>query len=119
MSDASRTATDLLMRHAVTADHQLALPVDPVAIARAEGVRMRNVYDAFDRWDAAVDLGRALKPDGADPGWATDFAYALLMPAEIVRVMFASDLNTPEMACRFDVPWCRVRRRLAMLGLYG
>ena len=119
MSGAPQAAHDLLLRHAATADHQLALPVDPAAIARAEGVRMRGVYDAFDRWDAAVDLGRALKPNGADPGWANDFAYALLMPAEIVRVMFASDLNVPEMTCRFDVPWCRVRHRLAMLGLYG
>ena len=39
------------------------------------------------------------------------------MPAEIIRVMFASDLDIPEMAQRFGVPWCQVRRRLAMLGL--
>lgn len=39
------------------------------------------------------------------------------MPAEIMRVMFASDLDVPEMACGFGAPWCQVRRRLAMLGL--
>ena len=48
---------------------------------------------------------------------AGDFAYALLMPAEIMRVMFASDLDVPEMARRFGVPWCQVQRRLAMIGL--
>lgn len=62
-------------------------------------------------------LGRALEPDGAESGWPGKFAYALLMPAEIIRVMSASDLDVPEMAQRFGVPWCQIRRRLAMLGL--
>lgn len=117
MTAASRAAHSLLLRHAVTPDGQLALPVDPAAIARAEGVDIPPVRDAYGRWEAAVALGRALEPDGAEFGWPGKFAYALLMPAEIVRVMFASDLDVPEMARGFGVPWCQVRRRLAMLGL--
>lgn len=117
MTKASTIAHDLLQRHAATPDHQLALPVDPAAIARAEGVDVPPVRDAYGRWDSAVALGRALEPDGAEFGWPGDFAYALLMPAEIVRAMSASDLDVPEMARRFGAPWCQVRRRLAMLGL--
>lgn len=117
MTKASQMAHDLLQRHAATPDHQLALPVDPAVIARTEGIDMTPVRDAYERWDAAVALGRALEPDGAEFGWPGEFAYALLMPAEIVRVMFASDLDVPEMARRFGVTWCQVRRRLAMLGL--
>ena len=117
MTKASNIVHDLLQRHAATPDHQLALPVDPAAIARAEGVDMPPVQNAYGRWEAAVALGRALEPNGAEFGWPGDFAYALLMPAEIVRVMFASDLDVPEMARGFGVPWCQVRRRLAMLGL--
>lgn len=117
MTKASNIAHDLLQRHAATPDHQLALPVDPAAIARAEGIDVPSVGDAYGRWDSAVALGRALEPDGAEFGWPGDFAYALLMSAGIVRVMFASDLDMPEMARRFGVPWCQVRRRLAMLGL--
>ena len=117
MTAASGAAPGLLLRHAATSDGQLALPVDPAAIARAEGVDMPPVQNAYGRWEAAVALGRALEPDGAEFGWPGDFAYALLMPAEIMRVMFASDLDVPEMARRFGVPWCQVRRRLAMLGL--
>lgn len=90
MTKASQTAHDLLLRHATTPDGQLPLP---------------------------VALGRALEPDGAEFGWPGDFAYALLMPAEIIRVMFVSDLDMPEMARKFGVPWCQVRRHLAMLGL--
>lgn len=78
---------------------------------------MPPVRDAYGRWDSAVALGRALEPDGAEFGWPGDFAYALLMPAEVVRAMSASDLDVPEMARRFGAPWCQVRRRLAMLGL--
>lgn len=117
MTAASGAAHGLLLRHAATSDGQLALPVDPAAIARAEGVDMPPVRDAYGRWDSAMALGRALEPDGAEFGWPGDFAYALLMSAGIVRVMFASDLDVPEMARRFIVPWCQVRRRLAMLGL--
>lgn len=117
MTEASNIAHDLLQRHAATPDHQLALPVDPAAIARAEGIDVPPVQNAYGRWEAAVALGRALEPNGAEFGWRGDFAYALLMPAEIVRVMFASDLDVPEMARGFGVPWCQVRRRLAMLGL--
>lgn len=117
MTEASNIAHDLLQRHAATPDHQLALPVNPAAIARAEGIDVPSVGDAYGRWDSAVALGRALEPDGAEFGWPGDFAYALLMSAGIVRVMFASDLDVPEMARRFGVPWCQVRRRLAMLGL--
>lgn len=117
MTEASNIAHDLLQRHAATPDHQLALPVDPAAIARAEGIDVPSVGDAYGRWDSAVALGRALEPDGAEFGWPGDFAYALLMSAGIVRVMFASDLDVPEMARRFGVLWCQVRRRLAMLGL--
>ena len=117
MTEASNIAHDLLQRHAATPDHQLALPVDPAAIARAEGIDVPSVGDAYGRGDSAVALGRALEPDGAEFGWPGDFAYALLMSAGIVRVMFASDLDVPEMARRFGVPWCQVRRRLAMLGL--
>lgn len=117
MTAASGAAHGLLLRHAATSDGQLALPVDPAAIARAEGVDMPPVRDAYGRWDSAMVLGRALEPDGAEFGWPGDFAYALLMPAEIMRVMFASDLDVPEMARRFGMPWCQVQRRLAMLGL--
>ena len=117
MTAASGAAHGLLLRHAATSDGQLALPVDPAAIARAEGVDMPQVRDAYGRWDSAMALGRALEPDGAESGWPGDFAYALLMPAEIMRVMFASDLDVSEMARRFGVPWCQVRRRLAMLRL--
>lgn len=45
MTKASNIAHDLLQRHAATPDHQLALPVDPAAIARAEGVDMPPVGD--------------------------------------------------------------------------
>ena len=117
MTEASNIAHGLLLRHVATPDGQLALPVDPAAIARAEGIDVPSAGDAYGRWDSAVALGRALEPDGAEFGWPGKFAYALLMPAEIVRVMFASDLDVPEMARGFGVPWCQVRRRLAMLGL--
>lgn len=117
MMTASNIAHGLLLRHAATPDHQLALPVDPAAIAHAEGIDVPSVGGAYGRWDSAVALGRALEPDGAGFGWPGGFAYALLMPAEIVRVMFASDLDVPEMARGFGAPWCQVRRRLAMLGL--
>lgn len=117
MTKASNIAHGLLQRHAATPDHQLALPVDPAAIARAEGIDIPSVGDAYGRWEAAFALGRALEPDGAEFGWPGDFAYALLMPAEIMRAMFASDLDIPEMARGFGAPWCQVRRRLAMLGL--
>lgn len=117
MTEASNIAHDLLQRHAATPDHQLALPVDPAAIARAEGIDVPSVGDAYGRWNSAVALGRALEPSGAEFGWPGDFAYALLMPTEIMRVMFASNLDVPEMARGFGVPWCQVRRRLAMLGL--
>lgn len=117
MTAASGAAHGLLLQHAATSDGQLALPVDPAAIARAEGVDMPPVRDAYGRWDSAVALGRALEPDGAEFGWPGKFAYALLMPAEIMRVMFASDLDVSEMARRFGMPWCQVQRRLAMLGL--
>ena len=68
MTKASNIAHDLLQRHAATPDHQLALPVDPAAIARAEGVDMPPVQNAYGRWEAAVALGRALEPDGAEFG---------------------------------------------------
>lgn len=115
MTAASGVAHGLLLRHVTTPDGQLALPVDPAAIARAEGIDVPSVGDAYERWDSAVALGRALEPDGAEFGWPGKFAYALLMPAEIVRAMSAPDV--PGMARRFIVPWCQVRRRLAMLGL--
>lgn len=45
MTKASNIAHDLLQRHAATPDHQLALPVDPAAIARAEGIDVPSVGD--------------------------------------------------------------------------
>lgn len=45
MTKASNIAHDLLQRHAATPDHQLALPVDPAAIARAEGIDIPSVGD--------------------------------------------------------------------------
>lgn len=117
MTKASNIAHDLLQRHATTPDGQLPLPVDPAAIARAEGVDVPPGRDAYGRWDSAVALGRALEPDGVEFGWPGDFAYALLMPAEIVRAMSAPAPDVPGMARRFGVPWCQVRRRLVMLGL--
>lgn len=59
MTAASGAAHGLLLRHAATSDGQLALPVDPAAIARAEGVDMPPVQNAYGRWEAAVALGRA------------------------------------------------------------
>lgn len=117
MTAASGAAHGLLLQHVVTPDGRLALPVDPAAIARAEGIDVPSVGDAYERWDSAVALGRALEPDGVEFGWPGKFAYALLMPAEIVRAMSAPAPDVPGMARRFIVPWCQVRRRLAMLGL--
>lgn len=85
MTEASNIAHGLLLRHVATPDGQLALPVDPAAIAYAEGIDVPSVGDAYGRWDSAVALGRALEPDGAEFGWPGDFAYALLMPAEIMQ----------------------------------
>lgn len=45
MTKASQTAHGLLLRHATTPDGQLPLPVDPAAIARAEGIDMPSVGD--------------------------------------------------------------------------
>ncbi len=45
MTAASGAAHGLLLRHAATPDHQLALPVDPAAIARAEGIDVPSVGD--------------------------------------------------------------------------
>ena len=74
MTAASGAAHGLLLQHVVTPDGQLALPVDPAAISRAEGIDVPSVGDAY-------------------------------------------GLDIPEMARGFGVPWCQVRRRLAMLGL--
>ena len=54
MTKASNIAHDLLQRHAATPDHQLALPVDPAAIARAEGVDMPPVGDDMELDDDLV-----------------------------------------------------------------
>ena len=61
MTEASNIAHGLLLQHAATSDGQLALPVDPAAIARAEGIDVPSVGDAYGRWDSAVALGRALE----------------------------------------------------------
>lgn len=45
MTAASGAAHGLLLRHAATSDGQLALPVDPAAIARAEGIDVPLVGD--------------------------------------------------------------------------
>lgn len=45
MTTASNIAHGLLLRHAATPDHQLALPVDPAAIARVEGIDVPSVGD--------------------------------------------------------------------------
>ena len=45
MTAASGAAHGLLLRHAATSDGQLALPVDPAAIARAEGIDVPSVGD--------------------------------------------------------------------------
>lgn len=50
MTAASGAAHGLLLQHVVTPDGQLALPVDPVAIARAEGVDVPSVGDACYPW---------------------------------------------------------------------
>ena len=50
MTAASGAAHGLLLRHAATSDGQLVLPVDPAAIARAEGVDVPPVRDAYGRW---------------------------------------------------------------------
>lgn len=119
MSDASKTAHRLLLEHAASPDRGLNLPVDPTIVGRALSIPLEPVSDAYDRWDKAVALGRALKPADADPDWVGDFAFALLMPAEIIRVMFANGESVAAMSRDFDVPWYSVRRRLARLGLDG
>lgn len=45
MTTASNIAHGLLLRHAATPDHQLALPVDPAAIARVEGIDVQSAGD--------------------------------------------------------------------------
>lgn len=45
MTAASGAAHGLLLRHVTTPDGQLALPVDPAAIARTEGIDMPSVGD--------------------------------------------------------------------------
>lgn len=45
MTTASNIAHDLLLRHVATPDGQLALPVDPAAIARVEGIDVPSVGD--------------------------------------------------------------------------
>ena len=45
MTEASNIAHGLLLQHAATSDGQLALPVDPAAIARAEGIDVPSVGD--------------------------------------------------------------------------
>lgn len=45
MTAASGAAHGLLLRHVATPDGQLALPVDPAAIARAEGIDVPSVGD--------------------------------------------------------------------------
>lgn len=45
MTTASNIAHGLLLRHAATPDHQLALPVDPAAIARVEGIDVPSAGD--------------------------------------------------------------------------
>ena len=45
MIAASGAAHGLLLRHVATPDGQLALPVDPAAIARAEGIDVPSVGD--------------------------------------------------------------------------
>lgn len=45
MTEASNIAHGLLLRHVATPDGQLALPVDPAAIARVEGIDVPSVGD--------------------------------------------------------------------------
>lgn len=45
MTAASGAAHGLLLRHVATPDGQLALPVDPAAIARVEGIDVPSVGD--------------------------------------------------------------------------
>lgn len=45
MTAASGAAHGLLLRHVTTPDGQLALPVDPAAFARTEGIDMPSVGD--------------------------------------------------------------------------
>ena len=61
MTEASNIAHSLLLRHAATPAHQLALPVDPAAIARAEGIDVPSVGDAYGRWDSALTSSPRLK----------------------------------------------------------
>ena len=69
MTEASNIAHGLLLRHVATPNGRLALPVDPAAIARAEGIDVPSVGDAYGRWDSAVALGRV-----PDPAKAARFA---------------------------------------------
>lgn len=45
MTEASNIAHGLLLRHVATPDGQLALPVDPAAIARVEGIDVPSAGD--------------------------------------------------------------------------
>lgn len=45
MTEASNIAHGLLLQHVATPDGQLVLPVDPAAIARAEGIDVPSVGD--------------------------------------------------------------------------
>lgn len=111
MTAASEAAHGLLLQHVVTPDEQLPLPVDPAVIARVEGVDMPPVQNAYGRWEAAVALGRALEPDGAEFGWPGNFAYALLMPAEIIRLTSSPRLKPGNSLRRPDSERTSDRRR--------
>ena len=61
MTAASGAAHGLLLQHVVTPDGQLALPVDPAAIARAEGIDVPSVGDDTELDDDLVrDMTEAL-----------------------------------------------------------
>lgn len=64
MTEASNIAHDLLQRHAATPDHQLALPVDPAAIARAEGIDVPSARGCV----RTLGLSRGTGPR-AGAGW--------------------------------------------------
>lgn len=62
-------------------------------------------------------LGIVASADATGDRWAEDFAATLLMPASIVRVMWASGMEPRDMAVRFGVPFHALAARLGGLGL--
>lgn len=82
MTTASNIAHGLLLRHAATPDHQLALPVDPAdaALAVRLGERLRELKPYSDVLDRMFTGFSDRLPNGerADTGWAPPTSTAVM-----------------------------------------